>query len=405
MAVRWLEGGAAAGVASTIDTGRGAGGDLLCWPGALRALPLVPGVSGAKRITLFTGDRSYRLSGAADMLAQVLPAGADLVRVEALSKDASLAELQELVGRLRRRPPTLLVAVGGARVLDQAKVVRVLAAQFASPRAVLAAQAPVRRRGVPLVAVPTMAASGAEVSTCAEVRVDGRRTALEHPHVRPDVALVDARLSASLPLRHAVASGVQVLGQAIDALWSVNGNRASQEHAQQALDLALEGLTRATLAGALDVRGRAALAEAALHGGLAANHARGALLHALALPLAEALDLPQADALAMLLPQVLRLNGRYRALPLAQGSDTGAVADCLEPIVKLLGGHSAESAAARLTSLLEALGLPTTCSAARLNDEVLTRVVDSINLLRLRNNPVQPTRGQLRQVLLRVRRT
>ncbi len=402
MTRRWLDAGEVGG-AGAVQGGGAHAVDTLCWPGALRALPLVPEVSAAERIILYTGDRSFHASGAAEVLAEVLADHTGLTRLQALPAHATLHDLQEMIGRLRCRSHSLLLAIGGGRVVDQAKALRVLAAQSASPRAILAGEAPVRRRGAPLLAVPTMPATGREVTSFAALDAGGARLALDHPYVRPDVALVDARLSASLPVPLATRSGVQVMGRAVDAIWSVDGNDASRAHGRKAFKRSLEGLTTIALDGEPDTRARVALAEAALHVGYASNRSRGALLHALAWPLANATGLPSADALAMLLPQVLRLNGRHRALPGSAQRNAEAVDASLQSIIEPLGGRTVEAAAIRLTALLEALALPTSCSRRCLSDEVLTRVVDEVNLARLRNNPVQPSREALLELLRRLR--
>ncbi|MEO0973796.1 MAG: iron-containing alcohol dehydrogenase [Pseudomonadota bacterium] len=399
MASRWLDAGAREGVASRSGVAR----ETFCWPGALRALALVPRVRDAKRITLFTGERSYRSSGAAQVLASILPAGTDLARIEALPDGAPSAELRRTVSALRRRSSSIIVAIGGTRVLDQAKVLRVLAAQSAAPEAVIAGGVSPRRPGAPLVAVPTTPASGTEVTAFAGLSVEGTRAVLDHPLVRPEVALVDARLCASLPTPLLAQSGVQALSLAIDSLWSARADETSREHAAYALRRVVAGLTVLASGGHLDAGGRVALVEASLHAGHAVDHTRTGLLHAVAAPLGKALGVSLGRALALVLPQALRANGRYAALPLTALHSPRTVALSLSYITESLGATSAQDAAARLGRLLEALNLPTRCERAVLDDATIAEVVDAINLARLRDNPVRLARPQLVQLLERMR--
>jgi alcohol dehydrogenase class IV len=99
---------------------------------------------------------------------------------------------------------------------------------------------PLPRARLPLVQVPTTAATGAEISTVAAIRHDGRRRLLAHPALSADIALVDPALSATVPVPRAVAGGVEILCRIL--CYYLN----SEELLVQ--DLMAEGLMRACVA-------------------------------------------------------------------------------------------------------------------------------------------------------------
>jgi alcohol dehydrogenase class IV len=146
----------------------------------------------------------------------ILPVGAGEPRVEAV---ALLAEAL--------RPGDAVIAVGGGSTLDSAKLAGAVAVSSHPLEHHLLGATPLTG-SLPVVAVPTTAGSGAEVTRTAVVSLDGRKSWAWGDHLRPDAAVHDAALTLTLPESTTVASGVDAFVHAIESAASQTRNPPSE---------------------------------------------------------------------------------------------------------------------------------------------------------------------------------
>src|SRR5262249_34120474 len=133
----------------------------------------------------------------------------------------------------------------------------------------------------PLVAVPTTAGTGSEVTPWATLwdRKAGAKDSL-HVNAWPEAALGDPSLTTSAP--HAVTrnSALDALSHALESIWNVNANPVSDTLAVEAARSVIATLPR-LLAAPDDVALRTAMSRAALMAGLAFSNTRTALAHSI----------------------------------------------------------------------------------------------------------------------------
>jgi phosphonate metabolism-associated iron-containing alcohol dehydrogenase len=258
----------------------------------------------------------------------------------------------------------VIVAVGGGSVLDTAKVLATaaLAPSFDALLAGLAGASPYRpSRFKPLLAVPTTAGTGSEVTRWATVwdRAAGRKHSLDIAQTWPEAAIVDPLLALTLPPAPTVAAGLDALSHALEALWNVHANPVSDAHAIGAAREVMTVLPR-VVAQPEDVSLRSRLALAALCAGLAFSNTRTALAHSMSYELTLRHGLAHGIACSFTLPLVLRLaigveEERDEALRRVFGGSLFDAPDTLERFLNRLGvgtnfaDHGiAESEAARI---------------------------------------------------------
>jgi alcohol dehydrogenase len=132
--------------------------------------------------------------------------------------------------------PDVIVAIGGGSTIDVAKMIRLLPADADLARATLGRPAETEFvRPLPLVALPTTAGSGSEVTQFATVYVDGAKRSLDHARARPDIAIVDPDLSATCPPEVASSARFDTICHAVESYWSRRSTPASREHSRAAL--------------------------------------------------------------------------------------------------------------------------------------------------------------------------
>jgi phosphonate metabolism-associated iron-containing alcohol dehydrogenase len=309
----------------------------------------LPRILAGRRATLVTFPEAAGL-GLTARLERLL--GASLVAIiDHTQANPDVDGLADLYRDFWTRPDQgdILVAVGGGSVLDTAKTLMVGTADgsFEALIGLLAtgkAFAPHRIK--PLIAIPTTAGTGSEVTPWATIwdRGAGKKYSLHLRETWAEAALVDPVLTVSLPVGATLAAGLDALSHSLESIWNVNANPVSDTHAVTAARAVL-GTLPALVGdlGNLELRRRMSLA--ALQAGLAFSNTKTALAHSISYDMTLRHGLPHGIACSFTLPLVLA-----RAI----GADAGRDA----VLARIFDGALAE-APARLTAFLEALGVST----------------------------------------------
>jgi alcohol dehydrogenase len=242
--------------------------------------------------------------------------------------------------------PALVVAIGGGSVLDAAKVLAASGGDFARVRAHLENGAARGLAPLPIVAVPTTAGTGSEVTCWATVwDKDARRKhSLTHDGLYPEHALIDPLLTLGTPRGVTVAAGLDALSHALESLWNVNANPVSAALAVDAARTVLETLP--ALAADLASAGlRLSMMRAATLAGLAFSNTKTALAHSLSYHFTLNHGVPHGIACSFSLPLVMKS---------ALGCDPGC-----DAALKAIFGPDLAAAPARLGDFLARLGVST----------------------------------------------
>ena len=220
----------------------------------------------------------------------------------------------------REHGADVVAAIGGGSVIDLAKAVAMLLGNGGDPLdylEVIGSGRKITKPAVPLVAVPTTAGTGAEVTANAVLASPAHRVkaSLRSALMIPRVAIVDPLLTLTCPPPVTAASGLDALTQCLEPFVSVRANALTDCLAAAGLRYAGTGLRRAHADGA-DVGARTDMALCSLLGGMALANAKLGAVHGLASAVGGAADVPHGAACAALLAPVVEAN--VRALRSAQ---------------------------------------------------------------------------------------
>lgn len=343
-------------------------------------------------VVLDTG--AYEVSGASAVLETVLQKHAT-TRFTKFELNPKLEDVQRGVDLYRPFNPDFVIALGGGTAIDLAKLIGGLAAQQDSPRDIALGLASIRVAAKPLMAIPTTAGTGSEATHFAVVYVDGEKYSVAHPSLRPDYAVVDPALTASLPPRITAATGLDAFCQAIESVWAVAANEESMGYATEAARLAFAHLEAATNAPTPEAR--RAMCRASHFAGNGINITKTTAPHALSYSLTSHYGVPHGFAVATTLAPLLKFNAGVTDEDCTDPRGAAAVRERVAQILKALGAETVEAACSSILSLLTRVGCP------KLDEIVdhsgLVAVVESANVQRLSNNPRRASREQLIDVL------
>lgn len=272
------------------------------------------------RAALVIGQGSLRNSGRLDRItARLSGAGVACEIFEGVEAEAPLATLQRCTDWLRERSCDVVVAIGGGSVIDVGKTAACFCRLDGSARDYFDG-APVPVGGLPVIAAPTTAGTGSEV-TSVGVFVDterGIKSAIRSEYLLPTIALVDPELTVGSPPEVTAPSGMDAFTQAVEGYTS---RWASPITDTVALDAALRigKHLPAACERPDNLAPREQVALGSLLAGIALDNARLGLVHALAHPVGVATGLPHGVVCAALLPHVIEFNleaarEKYRAI-------------------------------------------------------------------------------------------
>ena len=237
------------------------------------------------------------------------------------------------VEALRAHEADGVVAVGGGSPLDTAKAIAVMATNE-GPLPEYLGYHKIPDPGLPLIAVPTTAGTGSEVTRVTVITDTSRdvKMMILSNHLMPQVALADYKLTLTCPAGLTANVGVDSLTHAIESYVSAKANPVTDGFALKAARLIGQNLRRAQADGG-DEEAREALMLGAMLAGAAFSNASVALVHGMSRPIGAHFHVPHGLSNAVLLPTITRWSingakGRYATIAREMGvADAGASDD------------------------------------------------------------------------------
>ncbi len=381
--------------------------------GAGRSAELPALVRGfGSRLLLVTG-RSAR---GADGLEPVLH-----VRVEG---EPTFDLVRGLADAAREARCDVVVAIGGGSVLDAGKALAMLLTNAGDPldyAEVIGAGRAVAQPSAPLIAVPTTAGTGSEVTRNAVLGAPERgvKVSLRSPLMLPRVALVDPALALELPPALTAATGMDALAQLIEPFVSCRANPLVDALCRDGIPRVARALPRAFEDGR-DLAARSDMALAALYSGMALANAGLGAVHGFAAAIGGMFPAPHGAVCAALLPAVFRANaataGSFSPSRKARkdeddgGSDLAHLASLREQqlrgrfdeVARLVTGDplaTAEEGACWMEALCRRLGIPGLAAYGVTEASIPEVVARARQASSMKGNPVELADDALAAIL------
>ncbi|MCZ4353229.1 phosphonoacetaldehyde reductase [Roseovarius aestuarii] len=317
--------------------------DVSFGAGAFEALPKL--INGRRYAIITYPDAPF------EALTQSLQkvAGAAVLVINDIAPNPDFRLLGDQCARFDGLPqaPEVLVALGGGSVIDSAKVYAAALGDFRRVQRFLETKEGGSELGAtPIIAVPTTAGTGSEVTHWATVwdEQSNHKYSLALLGLYPEHAVVDPALMLGKPAGLTLATGLDALSHALESIWNINANPVSARHAVFGAKTILRDLPALMKdLGNLDLR--SSIAEASLAAGLAFSNTKTSIAHNLSYPMTLGWHVQHGIACSFTLPVVLEsvkgIGGfREDSLKDIFGPDLGAGAQQLTAFLAELGvGH------------------------------------------------------------------
>jgi len=310
--------------------------------------------------------------------------------------DPTIETINECLDFSVQKSCNLIIAVGGGSSIDVAKTVAILKGCGGNINDYFGL-GKVPRRGLPIIAIPTTAGTGSEVTPVAVISVkqEHKKIGIQSPFMIPDVAIVDPLMTLTCPLTVTAATGMDAFTHAIEAYLSINNSVITDMFSLEAIKIISLNI-RSAVAKGENIKARTAMSQGSLYAGIAFANAGTAAVHALAMTIGGAYDIPHGVANAMLLPYVMKYNALSNLEKMAN------IADAMKENIKSLSPREAAMKAIEAVRQLSIdVGVMHALKEFGAKKEDIPKLaLEAIKVTRLlRNNPRNTTVKDLETIL------
>lgn len=323
----------------------------------------------AKRV-LFVTDAGLKKCGVSERVTSALEAkGVSFDEYSDVMPNPADADVEKRWEEFKNNDIDVIIALGGGSAIDTGKACAVLATNGGHLKE-YHGRNKIRKATLPLIAIPTTAGTGSEVSMNASI-VDAQnhfKLSLRSHFLQPTLAILDPSLLASLPARVAAESSMDAISHASEGFVARRANTYTDAYAVEALSLLFKYI-RPFVGSPSNAEAAQNMAIGAMLAGSVFTNAGTGASHALSRSIGGSHNIAHGLGCALFTPYVCKYNfiartEKYRKMLELMGVKTCAMSD---PQV-------CDRLFAELIRLLEDLGLPTRLSQIGIEREAIPSI-------------------------------
>ncbi len=282
--------------------------------GTYKKLPAVIKENNGKK-AFIVSDKGVEASGILDAIKAELDAGGiEYGLFDDIEQSSSVESVDRGAAIIIDKGYDIIIAVGGGSALDSGKAMGLVVGNGGRCKD-YAGSNKASKPALPVIALPTTAGTSAEVTDVAVIadRSINARLGLRSPYVVPKVAIIDPKLTISLPAKVTAATGIDALSHAIESYTNTVSATPMDLASLEAVRLIGKSLP-AAVANGKNIGAREDMCMACVLIGLAYRNTRLGILHAVTGPFCGHYEIAHGIANAILLPHVMRYNapGNYK---------------------------------------------------------------------------------------------
>ena len=265
---------------------------------------------GASRPLVIT-DRGVRAVGLVDIVVNAITAADMQVMAifDEVPPDSSMLTVAAIAALYRQKECDSILAIGGGSVIDTAKGVNILVSEGGDDIRQYAGAGILQRPLKPFFVIPTTSGTGSETTSVSVIKDDvtGAKVAFVSHFLLPNAAILDPRMTLSLPPTITAATGMDALTHAVEASLCLAKNPISDAYAASAIKKITKHLPE-VLNTPDDANGRLELAQASSMAGIAFSNSMVGMVHSLGHSVGAKCHVPHGVCMSILMPFVLEFN-------------------------------------------------------------------------------------------------
>ncbi len=282
---------------------------IICGQNSLHKLPVELKNHQVSNPMVVTDANLVKLGVCEHALAPLREEGIPFVLFDQVPPDSSLHVVNDVAALYKKHNCDGWIALGGGSVIDTTKGAAASISVGGKDFTALQGSEILQNDLDPLIAIPTTAGTGSEVTLVAVVADVENHQKLSYTSYKlvPHVAFLDPNLTASLPPKLTATTAIDAITHAIEAYTSIQKNPVSDALAYQAIRLIKSNLAH-SCAYPNDLDARTNLALGSLLAGASFSNAMVGIVHALGHSLGGICHIPHGQAMMLLLPHCVHYN-------------------------------------------------------------------------------------------------
>ncbi len=275
-------------------------------------------ISKVREISPELGRKALIVCGSGSVsletLTELLKAGGVPSDVFRVTHEPDIPTIEAGLAQAKSTECDFVIGFGGGSILDSAKAISALMTNSGSLMdylEVIGKGQKISRQAAPMIALPTTAGTGSEVTRNAVIASPEHhvKVSMRSPLMIPSVAIVDPELTYSMPPAVTATTGMDALTQVIEAYVSNKANPMTDAIAREGIERGARSLL-AAYQDACNIAAREDMALTSLFGGLVLANAGLGAVHGFAGPIGGMFNAPHGAICASLLPFVMKYNAQ-----------------------------------------------------------------------------------------------
>ncbi len=346
-----------------------------------------------KKVFILCGKKSFIISGAEPFFMKEFKKK----KVNFFFKNSEipiLNELIEIIREIKNFKPDLILAVGGGTVIDYAKIANVVEERSDLKKLIINYSYPFKKKCSRLAVIPTTAGSGAEVTSNAVIYVDGVKHSFESNLLIPDDFFLIPDFLISAPDKIKASAGFDAIAQAIESIVSKKSNDESINFAKKSLEISTNHFFSYLKNPNHGNASKMILASNLA--GKAINISKTTAPHAVSYPFTSLFKISHGHAVSLFFENFFKFN--YDNISLV--SNTFDLNKRFDLIFKIFNVKNIYDFCGKISQFKREAVLNDNLDYLKIDLKKNSRkIMGGINLLRLRNNPVQLTEEDIYNII------
>ena len=348
-----------------------------------------------KKIFVLCGKKSFRKSGAQNILSPILKKKITHIYFK-LFPYPEISELKDIIYSIKKFSPDLIIAIGGGAVIDYAKIAKVLEIGNNLAFDIKNSTYKIKNKNIKLLAVPTTAGTGAEVTPNAVIYINKIKYSVESEKLRPDYFFLIPDLVIDAPNKIKSSAGFDAIAQAIESLISKKSNNKSVDFAAKSLKISFKYYLE--FIRSPNKENTSAMCLAAHLSGKAISISRTTAPHAVSYPFTSHFNISHGHAVSLTLNKFLKFN--YENINLADCNFN--LKQRYNILFELTGSQNINHLEQFLFDIQKKARLEGNFNKLGINiKKSYSKIITGINMQRLLNNPVRLKKNDVKIILFK----
>lgn len=350
--------------------------------------------SNIEKLFIVTGANSYKSLNFKDIIERL---AIERVYFTDFTPNPKYEQICKGIDLFKSEGCDAILAIGGGSPMDVAKCIKLAVLADDGINAIIPPMVNknvvIDGNKIPFIAIPTTAGTGSESTHNAVMYYEGTKQTVTNDGILPDYAILEPSVLKTLPLYQKKCTMMDALCQGIESWWSVNSTDESKEYSKKAVELIIQNWEKYIFGN--DDEAAANIMLGANYSGRAINIAQTTAAHAMSYKITSLYGLPHGHAVAVCLPEIWE----YMVDNMDKCRDPRGkeyLDDIFRQISLSMGCIDVMDAIGKFRNIL--LKCRINMDGKELDDELLSLLANSVNPIRLKNNPVQIMRDAINNI-------